>query len=82
MLAAILVPLISAAAFVVFTRHEFSVAAAQIEAETGDVPCGAFGAMALFVIFGGASLHLLASLGEVMLFAALRALRRRNAAAA
>ena len=77
-LAAVLVPLISGAVFVVPTWHEFSVAAAQIESETGDAPCGAFGAMVLFVTFGGAGLHLLASLGEVMLFAAFRTLRRRK----
>ena len=77
-LAAFLVPLVSAAAFFVPTWHEFSVASARIESETGDAPCGAFGAMILFVSFGGAGLHLLASLGEVMLFASFQAFRRRR----
>jgi hypothetical protein len=75
-IAAFLVPLISAAVFVVPTWHDFSLAAERIESETGDAPCGAFGAMVLFVTFGGGGLHLLASLGEVVLFACFRGSRR------
>ena len=77
-LAAFVVPLISAAAFFLPTWHGFSVAATQIESETGDAPCGAFGAIVLFVTFGGAGLHLLTSLAEVILFGTIRALQRHK----
>lgn len=72
LLAAMLVPPISAATFVVPTWHAFSVAAEEIASHSPDEACGAFGAMMLIVTMGGGCLHLLASLGVVGLFAWVR----------
>jgi|GEM_PF-6950461 len=66
--AVLLAPLVSALLFMIPTAHGFGVAADEIAAG-GDGPCGAFGAMALFVTLGGGFLHLGVSAVTVWLVA-------------
>ncbi|HYQ05247.1 MAG TPA: hypothetical protein VER96_41520 [Polyangiaceae bacterium] len=72
LLAVCLAPLASAASFATLSWYDFSAAAEGIAAESGEPACGAFGALVLFVTFGGAALQVLVSTCLVGLFAWLR----------